>query len=723
MSIAISPVAQPSKRAIAAEVVESPHGRSLAAMKASAPSMCTSAVAFDKYSDCSSAENTDASTSASTGKRAKAQRGAPSSDSTESRVSNDGSSSTTSSSGDEMMASSTRQSADESTGSLFSDSEVDTDAIDSVMYPIALLLQFRAVVCSQAARARSRGAALVPSVVYSARHIDGWGRLCVEPGSEKPQVAVEQSSDALAKKKSNKKKRGNAAVLATSQSSWSAHQQKADGSDDERVARAVRSILNKLTIEKFDSLYEQLVLCGLSTPEHIAILMREVFEKATMQHHFIAMYADLCVKLEKDPRLASAMGIEGEPSSFRRLLLSQCQVAFEKLLESPSAVPLHGVGMDDLQTDEEQEGARKRRALGNVKFVGELLNRGMLSSRLLVACAESLLQCQDACPEALESLSALLTVAGKQFDGRPEWQHTKRYDAIFTQIQELNKSKKVPARIRFLLKDLLELRDAGWPEQGRPAIAKEGPMRLDQVKEKAMTEVLDCQKSPNRKSRGLKNKDVAAHTGAPSSSQHWQSNGRNWQQESGRPAKEDWKGERNSKAATKGKSDVKSGSVKAAVKFAKQIEEPQPSVAAVVHTPFNPRLFHREMSQTLKDLSSDCNVGAAVRRIRAQNVPLEHHAKEFADLLTRAAEETRGPARRSAFAFAAGLAAAEPSAFDRTECIGGTKIFFDEVLEDLCDEVPRLQAIVISEMVPTLQSVFPATILKDLLPEDLRAEM
>lgn len=628
-----------------------------------------------------------------------------------------------------MTAWSTRPSADESTSNCFSDSEVDADAIDSVMYPIALLLQFRAVVCSQAARARSRGAASVPTVVYSTRRVDA---LVVRPVPEM-QIrlkAAEQSPSASPKKKN--KTKSPSALPPTSSTSWAASQQKADGSDDERVARAARSILNKLTIEKFDSLYEQLVLCGLSTPEHIAILMREVFEKATMQHHFIAMYADLCVRLEKDPRLASAMGVEGEPTSFRRLLLTKCQAAFERLLEQqPPASPSDGC-MDDAQTAEEREALRKRSALGNVKFVGELLVRGMLSSRLLVACAESLLQCQDACPEALESLSALLTVVGKAFDGRPEWQYTKRFDAIFIQIQELTKNKKVPARVRFLLRDLLELRQAGWPEQGRPATAKEGPMRLDEVKEKAMTEVLDFPKAgPSRQSRGCKNKDTWARASAsknavPATPQHLQGNGRksarddrqqSRKQESGKLAKEDGKEERALKAAPT------SANIKEAAEVPKQAEDPQPSVAAAAPaaTSFDARLFHREMSQTLKDLSGDGNVGAAVRRIRAQSVPLVHHAKEFADLLTRAAEETRGPARRSAFAFAASLAAAEPSAFDRAECIAGTKIFFEEVFDDLCDEVPRLAFIATSEMVPTLQSVFPAAVLLDFFPEEKRA--
>jgi len=148
-----------------------------------------------------------------------------------------------------------------------------------------------------------------------------------------------------------------------------------------------------------------------------------------------------------------------------------------------------------------------------VKFVGQLMVRGMLSSRLLVACSDALLRGQTTCPEALESLAALLTVAGKQFDGRSDWQYSDRLDAIFARLRELTKDKMVSARVRFLLRDLLELREGGWPEQGRPAVAKEGPMRLEEVKERAAEEV--CQKtvvvnSSSRQSRGSKSKENKA---------------------------------------------------------------------------------------------------------------------------------------------------------------------------------------------------------------------
>lgn len=265
------------------------------------------------------------------------------------------------------------------------------------------------------------------------------------------------------------------ASLPSSSTSWSAPRAGVSSSlsDDASVERALRSILNKLTIEKFDTLYEQLATCGISTPEHIEILMREVFEKATEQHHFIGMYADLCVRLKADPRLAATMGAAvGEPTSFSHLLWHQCKVAFEQLLKPRTEKANEG----DLTLEAKEE--RKRRALGNVKFVGQLMVCGMFSSSLLVTWSDALWRGHTTCPEALESLAALLTVAGKKFDG-------SRLDTIFGRLSELTKDREVSARNRFLLQDLLELREKGWPAQGRPAVAKEGPMRLEKVKERA----------------------------------------------------------------------------------------------------------------------------------------------------------------------------------------------------------------------------------------------
>lgn len=132
--------------------------------------------------------------------------------------------------------------------------------------------------------------------------------------------------------------------------------------------------------------------------------------------------------------------------------------------------------------------------------------------------------------------------------------------------------------------------------------------------------------------------------------------------------------------------------------------------------PFNPKKFRRELVSVLKDLAQNKNVAAAVRRVRACQVPVERQAAETMDILTRAAEENRGNPRRLYFAFVAGLARGNPSAFDQAAVKSGIKSFFKDIYDDLCEEVPRLPSMVEAELVPTLREVFAVETVESLLP-------
>jgi len=111
--------------------------------------------------------------------------------------------------------------------------------------------------------------------------------------------------------------------------------------------------------------------------------------------------------------------------------------------------------------------------------------------------------------------------------------------------------------------------------------------------------------------------------------------------------------------------------------------------------------FRREANKILKELKLHKNVGLAVSQIRLQGVPVHRQAAEFADLLTMALEETRGPARRVCVAFIGGLT----KAFAVPQCIAGLETFFVEIYEDLRIEVPDLSKRIASELLPTLKSL------------------
>jgi hypothetical protein len=60
--------------------------------------------------------------------------------------------------------------------------------------------------------------------------------------------------------------------------------------------------------------------------------VREIFAKATMQHHFVNMYADLCSVLQAH---FADKSISSDPLFFKKILLNACQSSFEEHLTTP----------------------------------------------------------------------------------------------------------------------------------------------------------------------------------------------------------------------------------------------------------------------------------------------------------------------------------------------------------------------------------------------------
>lgn len=462
------------------------------------------------------------------------------------------------------------------------------------------------------------------------------------------------------------------ALPTSSSDSWVAQQKNRDPADDENVTRSARSILNKLTVEKFDSLFEQLCDCGIKQPHHISILMHEIFDKATTQYHFIPMYAELCVKLEKDARIVAVVEEDGGQHNFRRLLLNECQGVFEQLFESNVA---------DAKVDEDSAFRRKQQALGNMKLIGQLLLQGVLSSDLFVECCEELLSQRSQCAEALESLVALIMVASPKFD-KASWPYFTRLESIFSEMKKLTKDKAVPPRIRFLFRDVLDARASGWPSS--IGARERAPSKLEDVRNNA-TAVPTQQNAPTQ---AIAEPTMQTAPGRAAPQKRFVGFAREVPKVSTKAETVPW----NAKA----------------------------SAANVQEETFQVVEFRKALGPILDELASTKNIPAAVQRIRLQAVPLALQALLFVDILTRIVEERRGAARRCQLAFVAGLAAAASSAFDRNECLAGTTLFFQDVYTELCTEVQRLPAIIKSEFMPTMLTVFPADELNKIVPVTLR---
>jgi len=195
--------------------------------------------------------------------------------------------------------------------------------------------------------------------------------------------------------------------------------------------------------------------------------MKEIFEKATTQHHFIGMYSDLCFRM--NDWLAEQKHLTDDDKAFNRILLNECQTSFERNLRPPD-------GLGGCEPDEKLEKMIKYKTamLGNMKLVGQLLINKMLSSKIIFTCTKELLALKS--DETLETLCVFLKSIGPTFDF-PTWGRHAEFLKTMERVKDLVHDKSVSQRIRFLLKDLVELQASGWESKNKA----EGPTTLAAV--------------------------------------------------------------------------------------------------------------------------------------------------------------------------------------------------------------------------------------------------
>lgn len=87
-----------------------------------------------------------------------------------------------------------------------------------------------------------------------------------------------------------------------------------------------------------------------------------------------------------------------------------------------------------------------------------------LSKTSLISCFEQELLGHDVktCPaeENVEAICRLFNTIGKQLDGSPK---SRRFnDAYFSRLKELTTNPQLSARLRFMVRDVLDLRANSW---------------------------------------------------------------------------------------------------------------------------------------------------------------------------------------------------------------------------------------------------------------------
>jgi translation initiation factor 4G len=254
-------------------------------------------------------------------------------------------------------------------------------------------------------------------------------------------------------------------------------------SDMEQIKqRQIKGILNKLTPQNFEKLFAQVKDVNIDSALTLMGVISQIFDKALTEPTFCEMYATFCAELAI---VLPEFVEDDEKITFRRVLLNKCQEEFEHgELEQEEAekVELEGETQLDPKEREEKRSSARRRMLGNIRFIGELYKKSMLTERIMHECIKKLLgEYQHPDEEDVEALCKLMRTIGHIIDHPKARDHI---DAYFRRMESLSVNMELPSRIRFMLKDMIDLRRNGWQERRKV----EGPKKIDEVRRDAVQE-------------------------------------------------------------------------------------------------------------------------------------------------------------------------------------------------------------------------------------------
>uniref|UniRef100_A0A3P8YH02 Eukaryotic translation initiation factor 4 gamma 2 n=1 Tax=Esox lucius TaxID=8010 RepID=A0A3P8YH02_ESOLU len=258
------------------------------------------------------------------------------------------------------------------------------------------------------------------------------------------------------------------------------------------IFRKVRGILNKLTPEKFDKLCLELLNVGVDSKLVLKGIILLIVDKALEEPKYSSLYAQLCLRLAEDapnfdgpsPEIQTS---QKQSTTFRRLLISKLQDEFENRARNVEIYDKHDNPLTS--EEEEQHAIAKFKMLGNIKFIGELGKLDLIHESILHKCIKTLLEKKKRVQlkdmgEDLECLCQIMRTVGPRLD------HEKArslMDQYFGRMKSLMNNKDLPARIRFLVQDSVELRENNWVP--RKAFIDNGPKTINQIRQEAVKDL------------------------------------------------------------------------------------------------------------------------------------------------------------------------------------------------------------------------------------------
>ncbi|KRY16450.1 Eukaryotic translation initiation factor 4 gamma 1 [Trichinella patagoniensis] len=237
----------------------------------------------------------------------------------------------------------------------------------------------------------------------------------------------------------------------------------------ERLLKNGRVVLNKLTPKNFDSMHAEFKKLAedMNTEDRMEKLIELVFEKAISESNFCEIYSRLFHALRCESRSSTKT-----ESPFIKHLLKRCQLEFfqknnhalvtqRKELEERMKNTTSCVERSEILSElEELEAQSKRRRLGVIRLIGELYKVTLLKMTVLQTDVVKGLT-SEINEENLECLCSLLTNVGAKLESEVQSDPNARQwlNNIFKNLKSYVENTDRPARIRFMIMDLLDLRE------------------------------------------------------------------------------------------------------------------------------------------------------------------------------------------------------------------------------------------------------------------------
>ncbi|XP_078155907.1 eukaryotic translation initiation factor 4G-like [Carex rostrata] len=242
-----------------------------------------------------------------------------------------------------------------------------------------------------------------------------------------------------------------------------------------------------------EELFKQVKAMNIDSPDTLAGVTSQIFDKALMEPAFCEMYANLCSHLAN---VLPDFSEDNEKITFKRLLLNKCQEEFERGEREEAEAEKTEEEGEVKQIPEQREEKRvkvRRRMLGNIRLIGELYKKRMVTERIMHECIKRLLgPTQSPDEDDTEALCTLMSTIGEMIDHPKAKEHM---DAYFDIMANLSTNQRYSSHVRFMLKDAIDLRRNKWQQRRKV----EGPKKIEEVHRDAAQE---HQAQSTRLSRG-----------------------------------------------------------------------------------------------------------------------------------------------------------------------------------------------------------------------------